>query len=108
MEVEGGTGMGPVNESMLLLSLENPFPSDEVLQNLQNVIPQNEADVLKQAFTALRTEFGISELLEHVAIALDNLVDMQRERLREFDFVPSDLEKDIGMFHMLALFNDPC
>lgn len=108
MEVEDGNEMEAVDKSLLLLSLENSFPSDEVLQNLQNVIPQNEADVLKQAFTTLRAEFGISELLEHVAIALDNLVDMQRERLREFDFVPSELEKDIGMFHMLALFNDPC
>lgn len=101
-EKDDATGMAsaeqeadiPVDGSLIF---ESTFPSDEVLQNLQNVIPQDEVDVLKQAFEALRVEFGVSALLEHIATGLDNLVDLQQERFRDGVPTPGDLEREIGM-----------
>ncbi|CAG8740636.1 12015_t:CDS:2, partial [Acaulospora colombiana] len=49
------------------------FPSEEVLQNLKNIMHQDETEIFKQALESLRTEFGVTDLLEQTAIALDNL-----------------------------------
>jgi hypothetical protein len=72
-----------------------------MLQNLQNIIPQDETEILKQAFVALRAEFGVSELLEENGIALDALISMQRDRLRQSNLTPSDLEQQIGMHNKI-------
>ncbi|KIM26008.1 hypothetical protein M408DRAFT_198354 [Serendipita vermifera MAFF 305830] len=76
--------------------LQSNFPTEEALGNLQGHVPENEMEVLKQAFKALRAEIGVSELLEHNAIALDNLIRMQRDRLLKLDYTPSDLERQIA------------
>lgn len=94
-------GTQDVSKAMDGLSiLQSGFPTEEALGNLQGHVPENEMEVLKQAFNALRAEIGVSELLEHNAIALDNLVRLQRERLQKQEYTPSDLEQQIGMFHV--------
>jgi len=77
--------------------VQTSFPTEEALGNLQGPVPENEMEILKQAFAALRAEIGVSELLEHNAIALDNLVRLQQERLLSHNYTPSDLERQIGL-----------
>lgn len=105
MEVIDKTGQD-VSKAMDGLSiLQSGFPTEEALGNLQGHVPENEMEILKQAFTALRAEIGVSELLEHNTIALDNLVRLQRERLLSYNYTPSDLERQIGLCFIGSLLS---
>ncbi|CAG7846205.1 SubName: Full=Uncharacterized protein {ECO:0000313/EMBL:CCA75231.1} [Serendipita indica DSM 11827] len=100
---KSGADMTGVESAFSIMSVQPQFPTDEALQNLQNIIPQHEGEILKEAFAALRVEFGVSELLEHIALALDSIVSMQKERMKEGQLTPSDLEQEMADATMKSL-----
>ncbi|KAG8829800.1 hypothetical protein FRC17_006006 [Serendipita sp. 399] len=77
-------------------SIGRAFDTLELMQTLRNIVPEGENEALKQAFSALQAELGVSELLEENAIALDNLVRMQTDRIKRGDWTPSALEREIA------------
>ncbi|KAG8759499.1 hypothetical protein FRC14_005787 [Serendipita sp. 396] len=85
-------------------AIERTFSTLELVESLRNIVPEDESESLKQAFSALQAELGVTELLEENAIALDNLVRMQSDRIKQGELTPSDLEREIGMFFHDVVF----
>ncbi|KAG8825848.1 hypothetical protein FRC19_010322 [Serendipita sp. 401] len=86
-------------------AIERTFSTLELVESLRNIVPEDESESLKQAFSALQAELGVTELLEENAIALDNLVRMQSDRIKQGELTPSDLEREIaeGIVSSLSL-----
>jgi hypothetical protein len=57
------------------------FSAHEAIRQLHGLVSPDETEALKEAFQQLEIELGVSELLHYIITSLQNLVDMQRERL---------------------------
>lgn len=57
------------------------FSAHQAVRQLHGFLQPDEAEALKEAFQQLELELGVSDLLHYIIISLQNLVDMQRERL---------------------------
>jgi hypothetical protein len=76
----------------------------EAVRQLHGLFSPDEAEALKEAFQQLELELGVSELLHYIIISLQNLVDMQRERLGAgVELEPDSLEHQTGEW---AIAND--
>ena len=81
------------------------FVAREAVRQLHGLLQPDEAEALKEAFQQLELELGVSDLLHYIIISLQNLVDMQRERLgagAELD--PDRLEQQTGEWMILNDF----
>ena len=73
------------------------FSAHEAVRQLHGLFSPDEAEALKEAFQQLEIELGVSELLRYIAISLQSLVDMQRERLGAgVELEPDGLEHQTG------------
>ena len=78
------------------------FSAHEAVRQLHWLFSPDEAEVLKEAFQQLELELGVSELLHYIIISLQNLVDMQRERLGAgIQLEPDSLEQQTGKWTTL-------
>ena len=104
VDMEAGDKIGhEVSKAMDGLSImQSNVPTDDALMSLLGHVPENEMEVLRQAFDALRAEIGVSDLLEQNAIALENLINLQRERLVNHSYTPTDLERQIGLCNLFG------
>ena len=78
------------------------FSAHGAVGQLHGFFQPDEAEALKEAFQQLELEWGVSELLRYIIISLQNLVDMQRERLGAgVELEPDSLEQQTGEYMIL-------